>query len=202
MIRDHALASSGLLVDSIGGRSVYPYQPKGIWKALATRNATEYKLGTGNDLYRRSLYTVWKRTAPPPSMLNFDAPDRYICTVSRQKTSTPLQSLVLMNDPQYLEAAKVLAEKTILEIEGNIEDKIDFIYLSLVSRSAEKEELALLKKYYQEEVEEYSADKTSASELLSIGEYEISSDVDQAETAALTMVASTVINFDEFVMKR
>ncbi|MEM1119431.1 MAG: DUF1553 domain-containing protein, partial [Bacteroidota bacterium] len=102
IIRDNALAASGLLVDSIGGPSVYPYQPKGIWKALATRNATEYKQGQGDDLYRRSMYTIWKRSAPPPSMMNFDAPDRYYCTVSRQKTATPLQSLVLMNDPQYL----------------------------------------------------------------------------------------------------
>ena len=100
-IRDKALAASKLLVPKIGGPSVYPYQPDGLWKALATRNATEYRQQSGDSLYRRSLYTIWKRSSPPPSMVNFDAPDRYKCVVRRQKTATPLQSHVLMDDHQF-----------------------------------------------------------------------------------------------------
>ena len=114
-IRDAALATSGLLVRTVGGPSVYPYQPAGLWEALATRNATTYEQGHGEDLYRRSLYTVWKRSSPPPSAINFDAAERLFCTVSRQRTSTPLQSLVLMNDPQYVEAARVLAARIVHE---------------------------------------------------------------------------------------
>ena len=112
-IRDSALAASGLLVRTIGGPSVYPYQPPGLWEALATRNATKYQQGHGADLYRRSLYTVWKRSSPPPSAISFDAAERLVCTVNRQRTNTPLQSLVLLNDPQYLEASRVLAERMI-----------------------------------------------------------------------------------------
>ena len=107
-VRDAALAASGLLVPTIGGPSVYPYQPAGLWEALATRNATTYEVGKGDDLYRRSLYTVWKRSSPPPSAISFDAAERLFCTVSRQRTSTPLQALVLLNDPQFVEAARAL----------------------------------------------------------------------------------------------
>ena len=131
-IRDNALAASGLLVDSIGGPSVYPYQPKGIWAALATRNATEYTQGTGDDLYRRSMYTVWKRSSPPPAMMNFDAPDRYYCVVRRQKTATPLQSLVLMNDPQFLEAARWLGERSMKEGGEKPGDRVDFMFRCLI----------------------------------------------------------------------
>ena len=112
-VRDAALAASGLLVPTIGGPSVYPYQPAGLWEALATRNATTYEVGKGDDLYRRSLYTVWKRSSPPPSAISFDAAERLFCTVSRQRTSTPLQALVLLNDPQFVEAARALAARMI-----------------------------------------------------------------------------------------
>lgn len=202
MIRDNALAASGLLVDSIGGPSVYPYQPKGIWKALATRNVTEYQQGEGNDLYRRSLYTIWKRSAPPPSMMNFDAPDRYYCTVSRQKTATPLQSLVLMNDPQYVEAARILSERTLKEGGETVTKKINFIYKCLIGRSAEKIELATIEKLYQEELADLQKDKKRVQHLLSIGAAPVHQQLNKTELAAYTMIASTVMNFDEFVMKR
>src|SRR5690606_5999184 len=108
MIRDNALAASGVLVGQVGGPSVKPYQPKGLWKELATANVTEYVQDTGANLYRRGLYTFWKRSSPPPSMVSFDASDKYTCIVERQKTNTPLQALVLLNDPQYWEASRVL----------------------------------------------------------------------------------------------
>ena len=114
-IRDAVLAGSGLLIRKIGGPSVYPYQPAGIWEALATRNATSYKQQHGDSLYRRGIYTIWKRSSPPPSAITFDTPERYFCVVKRQKTSTPLQSLVMMNDPQYNEAARKLAERMMRE---------------------------------------------------------------------------------------
>ena len=110
-VRDNALAASGLLVRQIGGPSVLPYQPAGIWEALATRNAVKYEQDHGDSLYRRSMYTIWKRSSPAPMMLNFDAAERHTCIVKRQKTSTPLQALVTLNDPQFVEAARVLAQR-------------------------------------------------------------------------------------------
>jgi len=202
MIRDNALAASGLLVTEIGGPSVYPYQPKGIWKALATRNATVYEEGEGTDLYRRSMYTVWKRSAPPPSMMNFDAPDRYYCIVSRQKTATPLQSLVLMNDPQYVEAARMLAERTMLEGGATAIEKINFIVKCLIGRSADEKELAAITALFEEEVAHFQQNKKSANDLLAIGAHPIHPKMIRTELAAYTMVASTIMNFDAFVMKR
>ncbi|MEM1124261.1 MAG: DUF1553 domain-containing protein, partial [Bacteroidota bacterium] len=202
VIRDNALAASGLLEQKVGGPSVYPYQPKGIWKALATRNATQYEQGQGKDLYRRSMYTIWKRSAPPPSMMNFDAPDRYYCTVSRQKTATPLQSLVLMNDPQYVEAARVLAERTMQLSETNQEQKIDFVFKSLVGRKPDVTEKTSLSNLFEEVQADFKKDKKSVKELLSIGERPVNRQLDAVELSAYTMIASTVMNFDEFVMKR
>lgn len=117
-VRDAALAASGLLSPHIGGPSVHPYQPDGIWEALATRNAVQYVQNHGDTLYRRSMYTIWKRSSPPPMMLNFDASERHFCSVKRQKTSTPLQALVTLNDPQFVEAARVLAQRSLLLNKG------------------------------------------------------------------------------------
>ena len=141
-IRDGALAASGLLVRTVGGPSVYPYQPPGLWEALATRNATKYEQGKGADLYRRSLYTVWKRSSPPPSAISFDAAERLFCTVSRQRTNTPLQSLVLLNDPQYLEASRVLgAAHDRPRVERASRDRITFAFRLLTSRRPDGREL-------------------------------------------------------------
>ena len=134
-VRDGALAASGLLVREIGGPSVYPYQPAGLWEALATRNATSYEVGKGDDLYRRSLYTVWKRSSPPPSAISFDAAERLFCTVSRQRTSTPLQALVLLNDPQFVEAARALAAHMIHDA-GRDVDAADHAGLPRAHRAA------------------------------------------------------------------
>ncbi len=201
-IRDNALAASNLLAKKIGGPSVYPYQPKGIWKALATRNATEYEQGKGVDLYRRSMYTIWKRSAPPPSMMNFDAPDRYYCIVSRQKTATPLQSLVLMNDPQFVEAARMLGERTMQEGGLTTSNKIDYIFKCLIGRSAAPQELTTIEQLYEEELADFQKDRQRTRDLLSIGDHPVNRQLNKTEMAAYTMVASTVMNFDEFVMKR
>lgn len=202
MIRDNALAASGLLVRKIGGPSVYPYQPAGIWEALATRNKTKYEQGHKDDLYRRSLYTVWKRSSPPPSMMNFDAPDRYLCVVKRQKTATPLQSLVLMNDPQYVEASRVLAERMMKEAGSSQEDKITFAFKALTSRLPRAEEVELLKTLFAEELADFRKHPDRATQLLSTGEFKRDTSLDADELAAYTIVASSIMNFDEFIVKR
>ena len=202
MIRDHALAASGLLVDDIGGPPVKPYQPEGLWKELATRNATEYKQDEGDNLYRRSMYTIWKRTTPPPSMMSFDTSERNICTVRRQSTSTPLQALVLLNDPQYVEASRLLAERLLREEQGGARAQIALGYRLLTSRLPDDEEVELLAGLYEEELSAFEADRGSALDLLSVGEYPRDERFDPAQLAALTVVANTMMNFDEAVIKR
>ncbi|MES2733922.1 MAG: DUF1553 domain-containing protein [Bacteroidota bacterium] len=202
MIRDNVLAASGLLVRKIGGPSVYPYQPDSLWEALVTRHVTHYKQGHGNDLYRRSLYTIWKRSTPPPSMMNFDAPDRYTCVVKRQKTATPLQSLVLMNDPQYVEASRILGERMMREGGENPESRIDFAFKALTGRAARLEERELLKKMYLEEWNDFQKNPKRSNALLKVGEFQRDQKLAPAELAACTMLASTIMNFDEMVMRR
>ncbi|WKN41215.1 DUF1553 domain-containing protein [Tunicatimonas pelagia] len=202
MIRDNALAASGLLNDSIGGPSVKPYQPPGLWKELATRNVTEYVPDTGDDLYRRGMYTIWKRSSPPPSMISFDAADKYLCTVKRQKTNTPLQALVLLNDPQYVEAARMLAERMVTEGGEDLDDQIRFGFKTLTSREPDSRELALLKQLYQEEKAVFSEEPVSADSLLQVGEYPRDFAIPKDQLAALTIVANTLVNYDEAVYKR
>ena len=201
-IRDKVLAASGLLVPKIGGKSVYPYQPAGIWEALATRNLTKYEQGRGKDLYRRSLYTIWKRSSPPPSMITFDTPDRYFCAVSRQKTSTPLQALVLMNDPQYVEAARMLGQRMMREGGHTPETRIVFAYKALVGRHPRAKELELMVKMYQEELTGFKSQPQRARQLLRTGEHPADKSLNANELAACTMVATTLVNFEETVVKR
>ena len=202
MIRDNALAVSGLLVKNIGGPSVYPYQPDSLWEALATRNKTHYTQGHGNDLYRRSLYTVWKRSTPPPSMINFDAPDRYSCIIRRQKTSTPLQSLVLMNDPQYVEASRKIAERMILEGGLKKENKIAYGFRILTSRNPNQNELNILVNLLKEQSKSYELSPQKAQKLLEVGESKANPKLNKIELAAYSVVASTIMNFDESYIKR
>ncbi len=198
-IRDQALAGSGLLVREIGGESVYPYQPEGIWKALATRNATEYHQQSGDSLYRRSLYTVWKRSAPPPSMLSFDAPDRYYCVVRRQETSTPMQALVLMNDPQFIEAARVLAQDLLSQ---DVNKPTMEAFRRLVGREPTEEEWNTLSQALGHWQDHFANRSEESEVLLEIGEYPVDQDLPQDELAALTMTVSTIMNFEEFITKR
>ncbi len=201
-IRDGALAASGLLVRTVGGPSVYPYQPPGLWEALATRNATKYEQGKGADLYRRSLYTVWKRSSPPPSAISFDAAERLFCTVSRQRTNTPLQSLVLLNDPQYLEASRVLGQRMTAEGGAASRDRITFAFRLLTSRRPDSRELELLESLYTKMRAEYGRDRRAALELLSVGESRRDPTLDPVDLAASTVVATTIMNFDGTVYKR
>jgi len=202
MIRDNALSASGLLEKKIGGRSVKPYQPKGLWEELATANVREYVQDTGKNLYRRGLYTIWKRSTPPPSMISFDASDKYTCTVERQKTNTPLQALVLMNDPQYLEASRALAEKMI-KIGGNdLQKQISYGFKAMTSRSPDTEELRVLVGLYTMELNDFTTAPETANGLLSLGEYVSDPSLSREKVAAMTLVASTLVNYDESVYKR
>lgn len=200
-VRDNVLAASGLLNRRIGGPSVYPYQPGGIWEALVVRGVSTYRQQHGDSLYRRSMYTIWKRSAPPPMMLNFDVPDRSLCTVKRQKTSTPLQALVTMNDPQFVEAARVLAQRTLTR---NRPDSaiIDQFFRAIVSRPARPSEINLLVNLYREELQTFQQFPGRATTLLQVGEFPVEPTLDPAQLAAWTVVASTVMNVDEAVMKR
>jgi len=203
MIRDYILATSGLLNYEVGGPSVKPYQPAGLWEETnAGENRgvlTKYVQDGGEDLYRRSLYTLWKRTLPPPTMTIFDAPTRDFCEVRRQKTNTPLQALALQNDIQVLEAARVLAQRTVTESADN-PNIVKELFQRILVRSPKKEELLTLNKYYYDAVEMYDNDLDDAKKLASIGEYE-QLDVDPAKTAALMLTAQILYNLDETITK-
>ena len=164
------LAASGLLVRTIGGESVYPYQPPGLWEELATRNATTYTQGKGDDLYRRSLYTVWKRSTPPPSAISFDASERLLCTVKRQRTSTPLQALVLLNDVQYVEASRVLAERLLLEGGETTDARITAAYRLLTSRAPRPTELTKVRTLFEQERATFASNVAAAKALARAGE--------------------------------
>lgn len=207
LIRDQALAASGLLDDAIGGRSVSPYQPPGIWEELASREdgknwtAQSYEQGHGRDLYRRTMYTFWKRTAPPPSLVTFDAPDREICTVRRSRTNTPLQALVLWNDPTYVEAARKLAERMLREGGGASAERIAWAFRLATARRPGPREVAVLERLYQDQLARFRADAAAARKLLAVGESPCDERLDAAELAAWTIVASAILNLDETVTK-
>ncbi|HXE81018.1 MAG TPA: DUF1553 domain-containing protein, partial [Vicinamibacterales bacterium] len=201
-IRDSALAASGLLVRRIGGPSVYPYQPPGLWEALATRNATKYEQGKGDDLYRRSLYTVWKRSSPPPAATTFDAADRLFCIVNRQRTNTPLQALVLMNDVQFVEAARLLAERMMKEGGSTPRERLAFGFRLVTSRRPGETELAALERLYTQERRTFARDRAAAQKLLTAGERPRDPRLDAAEVASYSVVASTLFSLDEAVMRR
>ncbi len=204
MIRDNALAASGLLVKETGGASVRPYQPEGLWieKSFFSKILLNYKQDNGEDLYKRSMYTFIRRTAPPPAMTIFDQPNREVCTIKRENTSTPLQALVLMNDPQFVEASRVLAERIQLEIGQDISSQIQYAFRLATGRSVSKEELVIFEKIYQDQYEIFKKDQQASDGLLNVGETIADRSLDKSQTAALAMVTSTMLNHDEAYMKR
>jgi hypothetical protein len=203
VVRDYALAASGLLNDRIGGPSVKPYQPDGVWEAVAMLGSDTrfYKRDAGNKLYRRSMYTFWKRSAPPASMDIFNAPSRENCTVRRERTNTPLQALVTMNGTQFVEAARHLAEEAMLAPGATFEDKIDFITARLMARSLDAKERAVVKTSYQDYLKHYDSNPADARKLIDTGETAADASLETAELAALTMVANQMMNLDEVLTK-
>ena len=204
MVRDNALDISGLLDTRIGGPSVYPYQPKGLWEEMAFGggfSGQTYTQSTGADLYRRSMYTVWKRTVPPPSLTTFDAPDREKCAARRTVTNTPLQALVLLNDPTYVEASRVLAEKTLVQAGRDPVKRVDFAFRLATDRKPQPQERAVLLQLARQELVEYRHDKASALKVISVGDAKRNPKLDPAELAAWTTVAGTILNMDETITK-
>lgn len=198
MMRDNALQISGLLNPAVGGPWVKPYQPPGVWKELANQiGENKYRPSEGPDLYRRSVYSYWKRTIPPPFMLTFDAAERTVCVVKRQTTSTPLQALVLLNDPQLIEASRKLAERMIEQGGENIRSRLAYGFLLATTREPDRSELRTLTSLFEEEHSRFSNDENEAKALLNVGTSPINPALDTTDLAALTVVANTLINLDE-----
>jgi hypothetical protein len=201
-IRDNALAVSGLLNPQIGGPSAYPYQPKGVWEDGAFGEgftAQSYHQGSGQDVYRRGMYTVWKRTAPPPELTTFDAPDREKCTARRLPTNTPLQALELMNDPTYVEAARVLAQRAITEAGRDPAGRIDFMFRLATARDPRPQEREILTSLARNETAEYRQDRAGALKLIAVGASAPNPRINPSELAAWTTVASAILNLDETI---
>ncbi|HMO37485.1 MAG TPA: DUF1553 domain-containing protein, partial [Gemmatales bacterium] len=203
VLRDQALFVSGLLVEKIGGPSVKPPQPSGIWEAVGyvTSNTANFQADTGPDkVHRRSVYTFWKRTAPPPQMSAMDAPSRESCTVRRERTNTPLQALLMLNETQYVECARGLAQRSMLA-EEMLDARLQFMMKAVLIRPAEEKELAVLREAYRYQHERFQAEPAEAEKLLAIGESKPSEKLNKPELAAFTMVANIVLNLDEAVTK-
>jgi Protein of unknown function (DUF1553) len=203
MIRDNALAASGLLVEKIGGPSVKPYQPPGVWEAVAMigSNTRDYRRDDGEALYRRSLYTFWKRSAPPASMDIFNAPAREVCTVQRERTNTPLQALVTLNDPQFVEAARVLAERALRDGGATVNEKAAYVMLRLLSRPLTEDERPIVAASLEDLLAYYRDHADDAAELLSVGEAPRDESLETATHAAWTMLTNQLMNLDEVLNK-
>jgi Protein of unknown function (DUF1553)/Protein of unknown function (DUF1549)/Planctomycete cytochrome C len=205
-IRDQALAISGLLNREIGGASVSPYQPKGLWRELSERSDSKnwtaqfFVQSKGKDLYRRTIYTFWKRTSPPPQLVTFDAPDRETCTVRRGRTNTPLQALILMNDPTYVEASRKLAERLMREAKTT-DERIALGFRLATARLPGEREAAVLRGVFEKQLGRFRTEPQAAGKLLSVGEAPRDERLPLAELAAWSIVASVILNLDETVTK-
>ncbi|MFH1302302.1 MAG: DUF1553 domain-containing protein, partial [Planctomycetota bacterium] len=203
-LRDQALAVSGLLVPTIGGPSVKPPQPDGLWFAVgySGSNTVRFTKDSGADkVFRRGMYTFWKRTSPPPEMSTFDAPSREACTMRRERTNTPLQALLLLNDPQYLEAARALGERMMKEGGKTPEERIQFAYKLATAKPMAPENLTLTLNTFKDMLSHYQSDPKAATELIAVGESKPDAALNPQELAAWTMVANLVLNLDEVLSK-
>jgi hypothetical protein len=199
-VRDQALAVSGLLVEKVGGPSVKPYQPAGLWKELT--GGADYVADKGEGLYRRSLYTFWKRTSPPPGMMNFDAAGRETCIVRENRTNTPLQALNLMNDVTYLEASRKMAERMLKEGGSDTAARIGYGFRLATSRLPRDAERDVLLAHYRAQLDFYQTDKEAAAKFLQQGESARDESLAAGEVAAMASVASLILNLDETITKQ
>ncbi len=206
-IRDGALKVSGLLVPWIGGSSVKPYQPEHLWREVSHYGSTPatsqaFQRDEGRLLYRRSLYTYWKRTLPPPSMTAFDAPNREVCTMRRGSTNTPMQALVLLNDVQFVEASRVFAERLLHELPGATDRRrLRYAFEAVTSRPPTREEVVMLERAYDKQRRRYAEQPEAAAELLALGDMPRDASLDPVEHAALTMVTNLLLNLSEAVTR-
>ena len=196
-VRDNALAASGLLVPRVGGPGVKPYQPAGLWNEVSLNGNLRFVQDSGEKLYRRSMYTYWKRSAPAPSMTIFDAPTREKCSLKRSRTNTPLQALVTMNDPQFVEAARALAQTGLQSGGSSVEQQIVFIFRRAAGVRPTNGVQAILMEAFHEELERFQADAEIASKFLAIGDSKRDESLDTATHAAMTVVTSMILNLDE-----
>jgi mono/diheme cytochrome c family protein len=204
MLRDQALFAAGLLVEHVGGPSVKPPQPAGLWEAVAytDSNTAHFTADAGAEkVHRRSLYTFWKRTAAPPQMTTFDAPSRESCTVRRERTNTPLQALLLMNEPQFIEASRALAERTLREAGPATRDRLTYMFRLATSRSPGAADLAELAATFEDLTAHYAGKPDAARQLIAIGETKPDARFNPAELAAWTMIGNVVLNLDEVITK-
>ena len=199
MLRDNALAAGGLLAPDMGGPPVKPFQPPGLWEE---KSSASYVRDVGPGSHRRSLYTYWKRTSPPPAMLTFDATSREVCAVKRLPTSTPLQALVLLNDPQYVEASRALAERAFHEAGSDLGDRLAFVFRTLTGRRPDDRTLATLRALYDDQHDEFQSGRADAEALLAVGDAPVDQSLDRADLAAMAVVARALLSYDETVMKR
>jgi hypothetical protein len=199
-VRDAALAASGLLTRRIGGPSVKPYQPEGLWEQAGTGQT--YVQDTGANLYRRSLYTFWRRTSPPPSLTTFDAVSREVCVARREVTVTPLQSLVLLNDPQFVEAARVLAERLVRAHPADAATRHREAFRRLLGRVPDAAEAAIVARAFEEQHRHYVSDPDGARAAIAVGAWPRDLRLPAADVAATAAVASLIMNFDAFVVVR
>ena len=200
MVRDQALAVSGLLVERIGGPSVKPYQPAGLWSELA--GGDDYVQDHGDKLYRRSMYTFWKRAAPPPTMLNFDSAGREACTVRETRTNTPLQALNLMNDVTFVEASRKMAERMMIEGGSTPSQRLAYGYKLATAREPDEERSQVLVNAYRHHLDNYETNRKAALDLATQGESKRNEELDLAELASYTTVASLILNLDETITKQ
>lgn len=202
VIRDEAMFFGGLLTEKIGGPSVRPYQPDGVWDEMNVYgNLRHYRHDEGPNLHRRSLYTIWKRTAAPPNMLLFDVPSRETCRVRRPRTNTPLQALDLMNDVTYVEAARALAIRMLREGGSTPTSRLRFAYGVVLGRLPSRAELGILEKALTRGAAHYRKDPAAAKALISLGDLKNPVGMDSATLAAYTLCASTLLNLDETITK-
>jgi hypothetical protein len=199
MIRDQALAVSGLLVEKLGGPSVKPYQPPGLVKELT--GTEDYVQDHGEKLYRRSLYTYFKRTVAPPTMMTFDAAGRETCIVRETRTNTPLQALALMNEVTFVEAARVLAERMMREGGTTPEERIAYSYRLATAHSPDQSTSRIVINAFKKHLSKYRNDKKAALKLLSVGEHQTDSTYNRSELAAYTAIAGLILNLDEVITK-
>ena len=201
-LRDQALFASGLLVEKLGGPSVRPYMPDGVWDETSRYGDLRgYKHDTNDGLYRRTLYTIWKRTAAPPAMLLFDAPSREICTVKRSRTNTPLQALTLLNEVTYVEAARKLAERMLTDGGVTPESRLRLAFRRVTSRTPTDEEMAVLVGGLNDDLGRFRQDAGAAKQLIRLGESKAGASLDPAELAAYTLTANVLLNLDEVVTR-
>ncbi len=198
-VRDSALAISGLLSDKVGGPPIMPYQPAGFYKGKFERWV--WQPSAGAEQYRRGLYTFWRRSALHPMFALFDAPTREECTVSRPRTNTPLQALVTLNDPTFVEAARVFAQRILTDSPVDLDGRLILAFRTALARRPEPAELAVLRKRYQQQLAHFQADRDAALKLVSAGHAPRLANLDIAEHAAWTAVASMLLNLDEMVMR-